>query len=147
MGAVLFEMVTHRRAFARATSAQTLAAVLEDDPTASASAGSGTTARLMNLVRRCLEKSPERRFQSARDLSFALSETMHDGVHGSVDPARRSSRTVIAAAAAALVVGAVSGWIGSRLRSAPAVTSPVPSVTFSLRLPQGETFLQLRLRR
>ncbi len=141
VGAVLFEMVTHRRAFARATPAQTLAAVLEDDPTASASAGSGTTARLMNLVRRCLEKSPERRFQSARDLSFALSEALHDGVHSSVDRARRSSRTVIAAVASALVVGAVSGWIGSRLRPGPAISSPLPSVAFSLTLPRGETFV------
>ena len=72
VGAILFEMVTHRRAFARATAAQTLTAVLEDDPTASIAVGAGPSARVMNLVRRCLDKSPERRFQSARDLALVL---------------------------------------------------------------------------
>ena len=80
VGAMLFEMVTHRRAFARATAAQTLAAVLEDDPTASIAAGAGPSARVMNLVRRCLDKSPERRFQSARDLALVLANELSDGL-------------------------------------------------------------------
>ena len=72
LGAILFEMVTHRRAFARPTAAQTLAAVLDEDPMASAAVAAGTATRVMNLVRRCLDKSPERRLQSARDLAFVL---------------------------------------------------------------------------
>ena len=76
VGAILFEMMTHRRAFARATAAQTLTAVLEDDPTASIAAGGGPSARVMNLVRRCLDKSPERRFQSARDLALVLANEL-----------------------------------------------------------------------
>ena len=78
VGAILFEMVTHRRAFARATAAQTLTAVLEDDPTASIANGAGPSSRVMNLVRRCLDKSPERRLQSARDLALVLSNELTD---------------------------------------------------------------------
>ena len=72
LGAMLFEMVTHRRAFARATAAQTLAAVLEEDPTASIAVAAGTSARVMNLVRRCLDKSLSGDLQSARDLALVL---------------------------------------------------------------------------
>ena len=82
VGAMLFEMVTHRRAFARATAAQTLTAVLEDDPTASIAVGAGPSARVMNLVRRCLDKSMERRFQSARDLALVLANELSDGSLG-----------------------------------------------------------------
>ena len=82
VGAMLFEMVTHRRAFARATAAQTLTAVLEDDPTASIEVDAGPSARVMNLVRRCLDKSVERRFQSARDLALVLANELADGSLG-----------------------------------------------------------------
>lgn len=75
-GAILFEMVTHRRAFARATTAQTLTAVLEDDPTSSCSVAPGPSARVMNLVRRCLEKAPDSRLQSAHDLALVLANEL-----------------------------------------------------------------------
>jgi serine/threonine protein kinase len=73
-GALLYEMLSGRRAFRRDTAAETMTAVLNEDPAGfsdrSAVAVSPTCER---IVRRCLEKNPEQRFQSARDLSFALS--------------------------------------------------------------------------
>ena len=63
--------------------------------------------------------------------------------HSSLDRARRPSWTLITAVAAALVVGAVSGWSGSKLRPALDLSSPLPSVAFSLRLPPGETFVDV----
>jgi serine/threonine protein kinase len=70
VGAILFEMLTGRAAFRRTTAAETLAAILKDDPLASG--GPAGSPSLTRVISRCLEKAPEARFQSARDLSFAL---------------------------------------------------------------------------
>jgi len=71
-GAVLFEMLSGRRAFRRDTSAETMTAVLKDDPPEWTDSEHPVAPALDRIVRRCLEKSPEQRFQSAKDLAFAL---------------------------------------------------------------------------
>ena len=71
-GAVLYEMISGRRAFRGETPADTISAILREDPP-ELSASSGVVApALERVVRRCLEKNPEERFQSARDLAFNL---------------------------------------------------------------------------
>jgi Tol biopolymer transport system component len=73
-GAMLYEMLSGRRAFRRDTSAETMTAVLKDDPPDFSNiSGTAISSTCERIVRRCLEKNPEERFQSARDLSFALS--------------------------------------------------------------------------
>jgi Tol biopolymer transport system component len=70
VGAVLHEMLSGRSAFARGTAADTMAAVLKEEP---ADRLPGTTSpALSRIVARCLEKAREARFQSARDLAFGL---------------------------------------------------------------------------
>ena len=69
-GGVFYEMLTGRPAFIRETGAETLAAILKEDPPESISAT--VPPALVRIVARCLEKKREARFQSARDLSFAL---------------------------------------------------------------------------
>ncbi len=73
-GAVLYEMLSGRRAFARGeTTADTLTAILDEGPRRICRGrGVGVPASLERIVRRCLEKDPEDRFQSARDVAFAL---------------------------------------------------------------------------
>ena len=68
VGAIVYEMLTRRRAFQRDTAVGTMNAILSEDPPEAADSSPGLT----RLVRRCLEKRPEERFQSARDLAFAL---------------------------------------------------------------------------
>jgi serine/threonine protein kinase/Tol biopolymer transport system component len=72
VGVILYEMLTGRRAFKRSTAAETMAAILNDDPPALSQIAPSAPLGLPRLVRRCLEKNPERRFQSAADLAFAL---------------------------------------------------------------------------
>lgn len=72
-GAVLYEMLSGKRAFRRETSAETMTAVLKEDPPELSDPGHPVSPALERIVRRCLEKEPEQRFQSAKDLSFALS--------------------------------------------------------------------------
>src|SRR5580692_4585327 len=71
-GAVLYEMLSGVRAFRRNTAAETMTAVLKEDPPELSDPGHLVSSALERIVRRCLEKNPEQRFQSARDLSFAL---------------------------------------------------------------------------
>ena len=73
LGSVLYEMLTGRRAFTAATASETLVAILRDQPPAPAALGVSVPAEVWEVIRRCLEKSVERRFQSASDLAFALS--------------------------------------------------------------------------
>ncbi len=71
-GTVLYEMLAGRRAFARETAAETMTAILREEPgELSLPPGSGASG-LEPILRHCLEKKPEKRFQSARDLAFAL---------------------------------------------------------------------------
>lgn len=71
-GLVLYEMLRGERAFQRETMAETMTAILKDDVPELGEANANISPQLERLVRRCLEKRPERRFQSASDLTFAL---------------------------------------------------------------------------
>jgi hypothetical protein len=71
LGAVLYEMVTGRRAFHRDSSVETLNAILKEEPEELPS-DLRIPPALDRIVRHCIEKKPEERFQSARDLAFAL---------------------------------------------------------------------------
>ncbi|HEX4963530.1 MAG TPA: protein kinase [Thermoanaerobaculia bacterium] len=85
-GAVLYEMLLGERAFNLPTAAETMTAVLREDPPRLADAARLLPAGLERLLRHCLEKDPHHRFQSARDLAFALEGIGLDG-----DTAARTS--------------------------------------------------------
>ena len=123
-GAVLFEMLSGTRAFRRDTTAETMTAVLKEDPPELSDPGRAISPALDRIVRRCLEKSPEQRFQSAKDLSFALSALSGSdtgSASGAARIAARPSRVPaylwIAILVAAAVATAVT-WVGAH-RAAP----------------------------
>src|SRR5258708_2231220 len=116
-GAILYEMVMGKRTFERGTSADTMSAILNEEPKPISEIAPETPIGLQRVVRRCLEKNAEQRFQSASDLAFAL-EALSDpgtvapsGAHAirEIRPRKdelkqtepRQSRTVLAAAATA----------------------------------------------
>jgi Tol biopolymer transport system component len=72
VGAVLWEMVKGRRAFRGDSSVETMHAILTNDPEDSPDETPSTLPVLDRIIRRCLEKNPAERFQSAHDLAFAL---------------------------------------------------------------------------
>lgn len=72
LGCVLYEMATGRPAFPGRTYAEIMAAVLRDDPAELDEPGKSFPLELKQIISRCLDKLPERRFQSASDLAFAL---------------------------------------------------------------------------
>ena len=72
VGAILYEMLTGRRAFRGETEVDTITAVLREDPPEANLEEVSVPVSFQQIVRHCLEKEPENRFQSARDLAFAL---------------------------------------------------------------------------
>ncbi len=130
-GAVLYEMVSGRRAFQRDTSAETMTAILKDDPPELNEPSHPVPPGLERIVRRCLEKNPEQRFQSAKDLAFALdalSSTAASRVAVAAIGSRGKSRNWLTPAIAALLGMAIVAAIAFYLRPAaimPAVFSRV----------------------
>ena len=73
-GAVLYEMITGRRAFPGETKVSTLEAILHGEPVPIREISAATPREMERIVARCLRKDPERRFQDAADLKVALQE-------------------------------------------------------------------------
>ena len=71
-GAILYEMVSGKRAFARPTKVETMEAILNDEPISISHLVPAVPPGLQSIINRCLEKNPEQRFHSASDLGFAL---------------------------------------------------------------------------
>ena len=77
LGAILYELLSGRRAFSRDTAPETMAAILNEDPPDLSAAAAAVPPALVRIVSRCLEKNPSERFQTASDLAFAL-ESLSD---------------------------------------------------------------------
>ena len=119
-GCVLYEMLAARRAFASDSRIETLHAVLKEHPPDLTSLRSEVPQSLNRVVRRCLEKAPEGRFQSARDLVFAL-ENLTPGsdqtpAPSPVAPARHARVTAIVMVAAVALLSAATVWWRTALR-------------------------------
>src|SRR5262245_3228359 len=71
-GAILYEMLSGRRAFHGESAAETMSAILKEDPLELSETNDRISPALERLVNHCLEKNPEERFHSARDLAFAI---------------------------------------------------------------------------
>src|SRR5438270_952003 len=71
-GSILYEMLAGQRAFRRDTMAETMTAILKEEPPGLSETNAKISLPLEKIVRRCLEKQPERRFHSASDLAFAI---------------------------------------------------------------------------
>jgi serine/threonine protein kinase/Tol biopolymer transport system component len=72
VGAILYEMLTGRRAFRGETEVDTITAVLREDPPEINLEQASVPVSFQQVIHHCLEKDPENRFQSVRDLAFAL---------------------------------------------------------------------------
>jgi len=126
-GAVLYEMLTGDRPFHGGSAVETLNSILKDDPPEPSRARSDVSPALDRVVRRCLEKNPAQRFQSARDLGFALTETsgaLSGPRPAALAPPRRRTAAIVAGAAllvlAALFAANVGGVRNRLSRAAPA---------------------------
>jgi len=134
-GAVLYEMVSGQRAFRRGTAADTASAILKEDPPDLIASGRNIPVTLDRIVHHCLEKSPEERFQSARDLAFNLESMSASSDSGVVAPAKFEKRLagrplwwMLAGLALAVAAGTAWWWAHSR---AQVVLTPVSFLRLS----------------
>ncbi len=127
LGAILYEMLAGKRAFEKSTSAETMTSILNDDPPAISQFVKTAPPGLQRVVHRCLEKSPERRFQSSSDLAFAL-EALSDSGSGPAVAITQRSRSRWLWVMAAGAVGVVAALLIAWWRTPPAVPV-VESVT------------------
>jgi Tol biopolymer transport system component len=115
LGTILYEMLTGTRAFKRDTSAETMTAILKEEPSEISSAHPGISPAIDRVLRHCLEKDPEARFQSARDLAFDLDTILAMSGSGPAMPATGFARwwlaapTLLAVAAAAALIWVLLG--------------------------------------
>ena len=144
-GAVLYEMLSGVRAFRRDTTAETMTAVLKDEPPELSDPLRPVSPTLERIVRRCLEKSPEQRFQSARDLSFALSalsgtETSAVARAAAATPRRFPLLLWLSVALALAAVSVVTWFVARR---------PVPTtrMQFALAVPDEMSISHMALSR
>ena len=111
-GAILYELLSGKRAFKRDTAADTMSAILKEEPPELSESGRNISPALDRVVRHCLEKDRGNRFQSAKDIAFALSEASGEATSRTAQvaaPAARKTRALIAAAA--IFVLAVAGFL------------------------------------
>jgi serine/threonine protein kinase len=94
-GAILYEMLTAKRAFRKPTSVETMNAILNEDPADLSQVMPTAPPGMQRIVRRCLEKNPEQRFQSASDLGFALEALSDSGSTSIGIVPRQGSRRVL----------------------------------------------------
>jgi len=156
LGVVLYEMLAARAPFTGATASDCLAAILKDEPPALTDTNSKVPPQLERLMRRCLEKKPERRFHSAHDLGYALEalstsysarpkSKLDAGVWPTAqeraDKSRASRRERLAWAVPAAMLTAMLGFAWGYFTHRPRTDAPV--MKFSILPPERSSFGQI----
>jgi|NGEPerStandDraft_6_1074524.scaffolds.fasta_scaffold02989_5 TolB-like protein/Flp pilus assembly protein TadD len=118
-GGVLYEMLSGGKAFKKNTAADTMSAILKEEPPELAESGRNISPALDQVVRHCLEKDPSNRFQSAKDIAFALSQAsgpvMASGARMAAPASGRTRALVVVVALA--VLAAVGVLLSQRSRT------------------------------
>jgi serine/threonine protein kinase len=150
-GATLYEVLTGKRAFQKPTSAETMSAILNEDPQGISQIMPSIPPALERVVHRCLEKNPAQRFQSASDLAFALESWSDSGLLSAPENDRTKNPQrkwgLLAIFAVALLLAAPVTWFLTRpsSRSAPPIFTQLtyeagPELYPSLS-PDGRSFV------
>jgi len=152
-GAILYEMIAGKRAFARPSAPETMTAIIREEPEPLARAAPNSAVALRWIVERCLAKEREERYGSTRDLVYDLAR-LRDGVaDGSLSgtaaalpAAKRSSRLGLALGLTGLAVGAAAAAIAlRRTHEGPPTYRPVSfhrgAIGNARIAPDGKTIL------
>jgi Tol biopolymer transport system component len=147
LGCVLHEMLTGQRAFARATTPETMTAILREEPADLTMPSGPVPPALERVVRRCLEKNPAERFLSARDLGFAIENSTTASGEAVSPPTsggrqRPPTRATVWIAGLVLVAVTAALTLAIVFFSSPRDTSEQASMVrrFVIPLPDGGEF-------
>src|SRR5712692_1810033 len=118
-GTILYEMLSGKRAFHRGSAAETMSAILKEEPPDLSATNQNIPPGLERIVRHCIEKNPQERFHSAHDVAFAL-EALSDvstqtpalaGLRAMARPRARALVWAVGLAAALAVLAAAALWL------------------------------------
>ena len=143
-GVLVYEMATGKKAFEGKSQASVIGAILKDDPPPMSSFQPMTPPALDRLVKKCLAKEPERRWQDASDLCDELKWVAESGAAQPMATARGRAhrlRNQIMLGAASLVVAAIAAAAIWNLKSAPSAPAAVSRSMFAL--PAGQQLARL----
>jgi eukaryotic-like serine/threonine-protein kinase len=133
-GSILYEMMSGQRAFKKNTNAETMTAILNEEPQELASRIGAMPPALERIVRHCMEKQPKQRFQSARDIAFDLESVSASSGTSAIAAgtgSKLSSRWARPAIAAVALLGAGLA-LGRWMRpAAPELHPKLHRITFS----------------
>jgi serine/threonine protein kinase/tetratricopeptide (TPR) repeat protein len=119
-GAILYELLSGRKAFKKDTAADTMSAIMRDEPPELLESGPNITPALDHIVRHCLEKDRNNRFQAAKDVAFDLSEQFSTTITTGFQLApRRIGKKNLLIAGVVVVVLAGTGWLVYRTGRRP----------------------------
>jgi eukaryotic-like serine/threonine-protein kinase len=133
-GSVLYEMLSGRRAFRGASAVETMSAILKEDPPELSETNRNLPPALERIVSHCLEKNPEERFQSARDIAFDLEQLSGSATtHAPLAPVARGRIVHLRSALLGFSLGAIAvaavAFVASR-RAPQAVLPEFRTITF-----------------
>ncbi len=126
LGSILYEMLSGKRPFRGDSAADTMSAILREDPPDLSATDQEVPPGLERIVRHCLEKNPEQRFHSAHDLAFDL-EALSDPSGprpGPPVPAAPSRRGVLRTIAFVVLAAALGLLAGRQIREKPPSSTP-----------------------
>jgi dipeptidyl aminopeptidase/acylaminoacyl peptidase len=135
-GAILHEMLSGARPFQRESAVETMNAILKEDVPELSPSAKGVSPALDRIVRHCLEKRPQERFQSARDLAFdldSLSGTSEMTAPRAVRASSRGAKPALWILAPALLLVAVAAWMGYRAGAGQPAARPPQFQTLTFR--------------
>ena len=134
LGCILYEMISGERAFSRHSVNETLAAILRDNPRELSESGRDFPAPLAHIVRRCLAKEPDARWQSAADIAAEL-EWISGSSMTEPAPTRRARLPMTAGPLTVCVLAAAAAavWFAAQRLH----THPADRLQFSVSVPEG----------
>jgi Tol biopolymer transport system component len=149
LGAILYEMLSGKRAFRGESAVEALAAIVKDEPPDLTKINHAVSPALDRIVQHCLEKNPAERFQSARDVAFNLESVSTISAPAKVQPVatHRRWRVMIAAGIAAVILFAVgllaarALWLRTKQPEFHRLTFRRGSVRMARFAPDGETII------
>ena len=126
MGAILYEVLSGQRAFRKASAAETMNAIVNEEPLALSQLTPQLPLALQHIVQRCLEKNPEQRFQSVADIGFAI-EALSDTMSSAITPkdARSVAKWHSGVTVGLVLAVLVAAWFAQR-----AISRRHPNPTF-----------------
>ena len=139
-GAVAYEMVTGQRAFQAQSQASLIGAILKDDPPLPSTLQSMTPRSLDRVIRRCLSKDPDERWQSTGDLRHELQWVATERVSDTASE-MSSGKTVVPRGreriwwAASVLLAVSMTWVVAAILREPATLVDRPAIRFTLSLP------------